>query len=289
MRCARRSGIGDRGSGIGDRGSGIGDRGSGIGNRAIAPRIHAAGIDASHAVSVPATAPVFPAQTRAEKKMTSQNRSRPRFWRSDASTACMWHSGPGRTGFAFRRLPAMLVAARTSRPTAYRGVGREPHPPSTRSSKSCPELSLRPGFAGALFLDACPVAVAPASRRLMLRRSKIRLPSSSVVPAFLRPQAHCAVAARISSTGCSSCRDAVRALLTCLVRSVYVPDSRGDATQRDGHDNESWRSPRMHPTPIGPPMAQRLFCVRVAIIRSGHTDAAGRRRRRDDRLKRLLC
>jgi hypothetical protein len=93
-----------------------------------------------------------------EKKKTSQNRPQPGPGRSDASTERKWHSSPGRTGLVFRRLPARLVAVRTSRPVTAPEAGREPHPPSTRSFKSCPELSLRPGLAGALFFSCASSA-----------------------------------------------------------------------------------------------------------------------------------
>jgi hypothetical protein len=92
-----------------------------------------------------------------EKKKTSQNRPQPGPGRSDASTERKWHSSPGRTGFVFRRSPAMLVAVRTSCPVASPETGQGRALPRREVFKSCPELSLCPGLAGALFLRGwCP-------------------------------------------------------------------------------------------------------------------------------------
>lgn len=55
-----------------------------------------------------------------------------------------WHSSPGRAGDALRRLPARLVAVRTSRPATSPEAGREPHPPSTRSHQVLPRAVLVP-------------------------------------------------------------------------------------------------------------------------------------------------
>lgn len=162
----------------------------------------------------------FPFAARAEKKKRSQNRSGPGAGLCDASTECRWHSGPGRTGFAFRRLPARLVAVQTSRPIASPGMGRGRTLPRREAFKSCPELSLRPGLAGALFFRR-PFPGAIARR---FARSKGR-----------RRAGRCCVAARFASrclpsdgfpatTGTLSCR-----CTHFLDRVLVLPRRKGPA------------------------------------------------------------
>lgn len=219
------------------------------------------------------------ASRRTEKKKTYQHRSRSGPGRFDASTERRWHSSPGRTGFVFRRLPARLVAVRTSRPVASPEAGREPHPPSTRSFKSCPELSLRPGLAGALFFPLRCVVDVAWTTQVDAAPQHDRVSHTSVAARLLRHRTHYGVRAWFFSTACSLWRDATRPLLTDLVCSVYGPGSRdvasGCATDitMSTATLASFRRPSAHRWRNG------RVAMRSPALRSGNTHAAGRRRR----------
>ena len=146
-------------------------------------------------------------------------------------------------------------------PRRLSGGGAGAAPSLDAKFQVLPRAVIAPRPCRGFFLARAPWHRRRAPRMSMLRRSKIHVELSSIRSTFLGQRTHCTASVRISSTGCWPWRDAGRPLLTYLVRSVYVPDGRGDASQRDGHHNETRRSPRTHPAPIGPPMVAWLRCV----------------------------
>ena len=166
-------------------------------------------------------------------------------------------------------------------PRLLSGGGAGAAPSLDAKFQVLPRAVIAPRPCRGFFSDASPAAMARVSRRPMLRCSKSMASSPPASRAFLRPQAHRAAPARISSTGCSSCRDAGRLLLTCLVRSVYVQEGRDGACGRTADMTTKHGDPR-HPSGDHRTHDGALaVCTRSAAIRSGDTDAAGRRRRPD--------
>jgi hypothetical protein len=126
------------------------------------------------------------------------------------------------------------------------------------------------------------VRIERASRRLMLRRSRITPPQRACLAPGMRQRTHYGGDARIFSTACSPWRDASCPLLTDLVRSVYGPVGRDVAS---GHATDITTSLATHSQSSRRSSECRWraggFLIGAPALRSGNTHAAGCRRRPD--------
>jgi hypothetical protein len=150
--------------------------------------------------------------------------------------------------------------------------------PRREVSSLAPSCHCAPALPGLFFF----VRIERASRRLMLRRSRITPPQRACLASGMRQRTHYGGDARIFSTACSPWRDASCPLLTDLVRSVYGPVGRDVAS---GHATDITTSLATHSQSSRRSSECRWraggFLIGAPALRSGNTHAAGCRRRPD--------
>lgn len=143
--------------------------------------------------------------------------------------------------------------------------------PRCEVSSLAPSCHCAPALPGLFFCED----VVGVAHRDVAAQQKQRFASARSLR-LARPRTHCRVHARIFSTACSLRRDAACLLLTCLVRSVYVPGGRGVAFGRGTDSERNTAIPRTSLTLVGLPMGQWVSCVLIAAIPPGHCIEARR-------------
>jgi hypothetical protein len=200
-----------------------------------------------------------------EKKKTSQHRSQPGGGRFHASTE-------REVGIP---VPAGLGSCSGVRPRCWLRCGRPAPSPPRRRGRAAPSLDAKysslapschcaPALPGLFFC----AGTSRVAHRDVAAQQKRRFATESSLR-WMRLRTHCRVHARIFSTACSPRRDAACPLLTCLVRSVYVPGGRGVAFGR-GTDIQ-----RNTAIPSQLPDARRPTDGAVGVLRIDRRDPAG--------------
>jgi hypothetical protein len=200
-----------------------------------------------------------------EKKKTSQHRPRPGGGRFHASTEReVGIPVPAGLGSCSGVRPRGWLRCERPAPSPPRRRGRAAPSLDAKYSSLAPSCHCAPALPG-LFFCADGVGVAHRDAATQQKRR-----FASVRPLRLtRPRTHCRAHARIFSTACSLRRDAACPLLTCLVRSVYVPGGRGVAFGR-GTDIQ-----RNTAIPSHLPDARRPTDGAVGVLRIDRRDPAG--------------
>jgi hypothetical protein len=200
-----------------------------------------------------------------EKKKTSQHRPRPGGGRFHASTEReVGIPVPAGLGSCSGVRPRGWLRCERPAPSPPRRRGRAAPSLDAKYSSLAPSCHCAPALPG-LFFCADGVGVAHRDAATQQKRR-----FASVRPLRLtRPRTHCRAHARIFSTACSLRRDAACPLLTCLVRSVYVPEGRGVAFGR-GTDIQ-----RNTAIPSHLPDARRPTDGAVGVLRIDRRDPAG--------------
>jgi hypothetical protein len=200
-----------------------------------------------------------------EKKKTSQHRPRPGGGRFHASTEReVGIPVPAGLGSCSGVRPRGWLRCERPAPSPPRRRGRAAPSLDAKYSSLAPSCHCAPALPG-LFFCAGGARVAHRDVATQQKRRFATEPSLR----WMRPRAHCRVHARIFSTACSLRRDAACPLLTCLVRSVYVPEGRGVAFGR-GTDIQ-----RNTAIPSHLPDARRPTDGAVGVLRIDRRDPAG--------------